>query len=256
MQKTKKLKKLVVANWKMNPKTNAEALTILKETLKGANTAVDVTVCPPFLFLSLLAKIKLKKGITLGLQNVSEFEEGAHTGEVSVLMGKNFPISYVIVGHSERRAIKESDEVVAKKVLAVKKAKLTPIVCIGEHERDQHGLYLDAIKKQLLASLALLPKAAIKEIVVAYEPIWAIGKSASEAMDGHTLHQTSLLIRKILIEQFGSGAKETRILYGGAVAPENAALLVKEGEVDGLLVGHQSLKPKAFGEIIMGVSHA
>ncbi len=240
----------------MNPSTTAEALSIYKETVKSIGGALEVVVCPPAVYLPLIAKTKIKKGMTLGLQNISEYDEGAHTGETSLSMGKNFGITYVIVGHSERRAMGEGDEIVARKALMVKKAKLTPIICIGEHERDTHGAYLETLKSQLLSSLSLLPKNSIKEVVIAYEPIWAIGRSASEAMDGHSLHQTSLLIRKILIENFGTSAKETRVLYGGAVAPENAETLVREGEVDGLLVGHQSLKSKNFAEIIAGVRRA
>jgi len=260
MQKTKKEasprgRKLIIANWKMNPKTSSEALRVLKASKEALSLTkyVDVVVCAPSLFTGLITKGAKKKSLSFGLQNIHSETEGAFTGELSADMGKSLGVTFSIVGHSERRALGENNEFVAKKVAQLLKNGMTPILCVGENERDEHGHYLEVLKQELLGSLIGISKKAISKIVIAYEPIWAIGKTGSEAMDAHGLHQTALFIRKVLIDNFGNDAQEVRVLYGGSVAPENAGSLVKNGEVDGLLVGHQSLVAKNFKQILSEV---
>lgn len=250
----KKTKKIIVANWKMNPESTDEAQNIAKATVKSAPKSLLTIICPPFTYLSAISKYFKPKQVALGAQNVFTDKKGAYTGEISAGMLKSLNVSYAIIGHSERRALGETDETVAKKILCAWNAEIIPILCVGEKKRDDHGEYLQILKSQITASLSLVPKAAIKDIVLAYEPIWAIGLEANNAMNERDLHETSIFIRKVLVDAYGLKAKETKILYGGSVAPENAAVLVKEGEVDGLLVGHISLKPKAFTQILKSVS--
>ena len=163
---------------------------------------------------------------------------------------------FAIVGHSERRRLGETDENVSKKVLAALKERITPILCVGEGERDSHGLYLHTLKEQIRNSLSGVSKNSIKKIIIAYEPVWTIGKEAKDAMNADILHQTVILIRKILVDRFGPTGRGVKIIYGGSVAPENAREIVRGGEVDGLLVGHQSLKPESFKKILKEVAKA
>jgi len=245
---------MVVANWKMNPESLLEAENIAKATIKVSPKSLLTVICPPFVYISFISKYIKGSNVALGAQNIFPEKKGAYTGEISAAMLRSLKVSYSIIGHSERRALGETDEIVAKKLLAAFNAKIIPILCVGESTRDDHGEYLQILKSQIISSLFLLPKAAIKDIVIAYEPIWAIGSEAGSAMSGRDLHETSIFIRKVLVDLYGAKAKETRILYGGSVAPENAANLVKEGEVDGLLVGHMSLKANAFSQILKLVS--
>ncbi len=247
-------KKLIVANWKMNPETPLQAKTIAKGVLKKIPRGVEVVLCPPNIFWSDVAKVKRPSNVFLGTQNVFFEDKGAFTGEVSASMAKESGATFSIIGHSERRALGESDEFISKKVLAAKNAELIPIICVGEKEHDTQGLYLDFLKKQIISATSLLSKSAIKDIVIAYEPIWAIGKDAKNSMSSYDIHQTSLFIRKVFIDLYGQSGKGVRVLYGGSVAPENCEELVKNGEVDGLLVGHQSLIPENFIKILTAVS--
>ncbi len=247
-------KKLVVANWKMNPESPEEAILLCKEVVKKAPKKVEVVICPPNIFWNEVSRIKRPKNISLGVQNIFYEEKGAFTGEISAKMAKNSGAGFSIIGHSERRAQGESDEAIAKKVLSARKAKLTPIVCVGEGERDSHGAYLDFLKQQILSATSLIGKSGTRDIVVAYEPLWAIGKEAKDAMNSHDIHQTALFIRKVLIDVYGNSARSVRVLYGGSIAPENTAEIVKNGEVDGLLVGHQSLNPENFNKILLAIS--
>jgi len=246
----KKKKRIVVANWKMNPGTLREAETIfmgIKKETRGAEA--KIIVCPPFVYLNELKHFFVKDRLALGVQDIFWEEKGAYTGEISAEMIETVGGSYVIVGHSERRALGETDEMISKKTLAALKAGLTVILCIGEKERDDHGKYLGFLKEQMSASLKSVNRKFADKIIVAYEPIWAIGKGHA-AMTPHDLHQMSLFIRKHLIDIYNSAVGSSiPILYGGSVDPDNAASIVNEGEVDGLLVGRESLNPERFGMI-------
>lgn len=249
-----KNKKLVVANWKMNPSSGKEASLLAKDVIKNTPKKIDLVICPPTIYWNDISKIKKSKNILLGVQDVFYKEKGAFTGEISAKMAKESGADFSIIGHSERRALGETNEDVSKKVLATIKAKLTPIICVGERERDMHAGYLDFLKNQILSALSLIGVGDVRNVVIAYEPIWAIGKEANESMGTHDIHQTALYIRKVLIDSYSVSGKNVKVLYGGSVAPENASDIVKNGEVDGLLVGHQSLIAKNFIEILFSIS--
>jgi len=247
-----KKRNIVVANWKMNPETLEEA----KKVFNGARLAAkglkntDVVVCPPFSFIFPLSKVIYPKNMFLGAQNASTEIKGAFTGEISVEMIKNLSAKFVIVGHSERRAMGESNEIVRKKLQITFNTGLTPILCIGEKERDKEGTHLAFIKNQIKECLADLHKKYLVGIIIAYEPIWAIGKSYKEAMSPTDIHVIVLYIRKVLAEICGDIANSAKILYGGSVESQNALEILEIGNVEGFLVGHASLKPEEFKEIL------
>lgn len=252
-----KTRKIVVANWKMNPTSAKEAKMLFSQIKRKASILkkTSVVVAPPFAFLSLFSSTKKAlKNFSLGAQNTSWQSSGALTGEVSSPMLKDLGVSYVIVGHSERRVLGETDALVARKVASLLGERLLPILCIGEAERDQHGEYLSVLSNQIKSSLLGVSKRDIVNIVIAYEPVWAIGKTAKDAMDSHKLHETTLFIRKTLTEMYGRNiAEAVVIIYGGSVEPVNAPDLIKNGNVSGFLVGRASLSAKEFGNIIDAV---
>jgi triosephosphate isomerase (TIM) len=251
-----KRRNLVVANWKMNPQTLAEAKKIfntLRVSTKGLKNT-DVAVCPPFPFIFPLSKLNRPKNLFLGAQNVAVEIKGAFTGEVSAPQIIDVGGEFCIVGHSERRAMGETNQIVAKKLQIAFDAKLTPVLCIGEKERDKEGTHLDLIKNQIKECLVGLQKKYLVAIHIAYEPIWAIGKSYKEAMTPTDIHETVLFIKKVIAENFGRDiAGSVRVLYGGSVEAEGALPIMAHGNVDGLLVGHSSLVPDEFNEILKAV---
>jgi triosephosphate isomerase len=251
----KKVKSLVVANWKMNPETIEKAKEIFKGTKAIAKDLKNtkVVICPPFVYLSDLEKINDSK-VLIGAQDMFWENAGSFTGEISPIMLKKEGESYVILGHSERRELGETEEMIAKKIASAIKAGLTPILCIGEKERDIHGEYLHSLRKQIINSLGKLPKRFLAKLIVAYEPIWAIGKSEEEAMKPTDLHEMTIFIKKILVEIYGQVVGMTvSILYGGSVNHSNAKDILVHGQVQGLLVGRESLNPKKFGELLRDV---
>jgi len=250
MQKTKKI---VVANWKMNPQTAEAARAIFLGIRRVAEKLkrTEVVVCPPFVYIHALSKLVSSPKIKIGGQDVFWETSGSFTGEISSSMLSSAEVGYVIVGHSERRAIGETNEMVSKKVLAALREGLKVILCIGEKTRDNQGDYLAFLKDQMLASLSGVQKRHLLDLIVAYEPVWAIGKSEQDALSGSGMHEMVIFIRKILSDVYGRDfAAGVPVLYGGSVAPSNTENIVREGMVDGLLVGRQSLEPKSFSEIL------
>ena len=249
--KTVRRKKIIVGNWKMNPQTLPEAKELAAQVAKktrGLRKIVAV-VCPPFVFLSDVAKKIAKSPVKAGYQDVHFAESGSHTGFISPPMIKNLGASYVIVGHSERRKAGEDDELVNKKVQAALKAGIIPVVCVGESERNKQGDFLEFIKNQIKSAFLGVTKRQMMDVIIAYEPIWAIG--AENAMQPRDVHQMTLYVRKILAEMYDrTTASLVPVLYGGAVNPLNAAHIMGEGQADGLLVGRASLSAKDFGEIL------
>lgn len=245
----KKQKKLVVGNWKMNPLTLDEAKHIAGA---GKRTSLNlkktqVVLCPPFIYISTLQNVP-STNIFLGSQDAFYEPQGSFTGEVSFATLRQFKVKYVIVGHSERRAAGESDETIQKKMRSVVTEGMTAILCVGEKVRDPHGEYLNIVRNQIALALREVPKKFLGNLVIAYEPVWAIG--ATEAMRPREIHEMSIFIKKVLHELYGVASDDVRILYGGAVDTTNADEIVREGNVSGLLIGRQSLKPKEFSEII------
>ena len=214
----------------------------------------EAWIAAPFTLLSLL------KGIKLGGQTVSA-HEGAHTGEVSALMLKEAGASFVLIGHSERRrrviegkeVEGESNEDVHAQLAAAANAALTPVLCVGERERTAEGAHFNFIEEQLTSALRGAQSLTAK-LVVAYEPVWAIGKGAADAMRPAEVEETVIFIRKTLAGVLGRKvALKVPILYGGSVEPANVERLVAEGGVDGFLVGHASAKLEQFVEILKAV---
>jgi len=249
-------KKIIIANWKMNPVTYKEAEHIFKSILKAISykPKTEVVICPPVIFLpSLLHLLKAKSNkqkAVLGAQNVFYEESGAHTGEISAEMVYDIGGRYVILGHSERRAMGENNEDINKKVKSALPAGLVPVICIGEKERDENHEYLKLVKEQLEISLKNILKDSVSKIIIAYEPIWAIGKNAVREANPLEFLEMKIFIKKVLSIMFGVKTKMPRIIYGGSVHPKNVASFLKEGQADGFLVGRDSLDAKKFSEIV------
>ena len=249
MNKERKL--IIAGNWKMN-KTVAEALDLaagLKLELANVKE-VDIVVCA-HTALSEVSKAILDSNIRLGAQNMSEHNVGAYTGEIAAVMLKEFSVRYVILGHSERRQYQqESDALIARKALAVHRAALKPIVCIGETLAEREaGQTEQVLSTQVRGSLAELDKEQMVETVVAYEPVWAIGtgKTASPAQ----AQEAHAFIRRVLAGMFDETvARKVRIQYGGSVKPANARELMSLPDVDGALVGGAALEARSFTDII------
>ncbi len=250
MEKERKL--IIAGNWKMN-KTVAEALDLvqgLKRDLAGVKE-VDVVVCPPFTALSEVSKVIVDSNIRLGAQNMSEHIGGAYTGEIATGMLKEFSVRYVILGHSERRMYqKESNELIAKKALAALAASIKPIICVGEllAEREA-GQTEHVVSTQIRGSLEGISKAQMEEVIIAYEPVWAIGTgktaTAEQAQEVHAF------IRKELAALYDEGvAKKVRIQYGGSVKPNNVREILSKPDVDGALVGGASLELRGFTDLV------
>ena len=242
----------------MNPASLADAKRIAKKARSVAARLerTHVVVCPPFPFIGAAASRKPVPGFHLGAQSVSIELGGAHTGEVSSDMLKSLGVEYVIVGHSEQRAAGDTDEVVSKRISRVLEAGLTAVVCVGEKTRDESGTYFDFIKDQIKKTFAGIPadKTGLvnRRIILAYEPIWAIG--AKEAMAATDIYEMSLFIKKALADVFGAetGLK-AKVLYGGSVNFRNAAEIIEVGQVDGLLVGRESVNLPGFVELLKEV---
>ncbi|OQW93210.1 MAG: triose-phosphate isomerase [Beggiatoa sp. IS2] len=238
---------LVAGNWKMNG--SSQSIQSLMEGIKQGLSAVksaEVAVCPPFVYLQQVSALVAGTPIALGAQDVSDQDPGAFTGEVAISMLKDFNCAYVIVGHSERRAIYgESDELVAKKFAKVQAAGLTPILCVGELlEEREAGKTETVVRRQLEAVINLQGVASLEKAVIAYEPVWAIGtgKTATpqQAQDVHAF------IRSLIAKQNAGVAEKVRIQYGGSVKGSNAAELFAMPDIDGGLIGGASLKADDF----------
>lgn len=247
-------KKIIVANWKMNPVSLTRARELFIEVKDTARrlSKVQTIIAPPFLYLSELTKLYKGHRILFAAQDTFWDEKGPFTGEISSTMLKGVGATHVIIGHSERRALGEDDEGVNKKLLAVIQRGLTVILCIGESDRDhKDGTHLAFLATQLEEALKGISKGNLSKVIIAYEPIWAIGKSKEDAMKSEELHETVLFIKKIMTNMFGKGvAFKVPILYGGSVEKGNVTELLVESMVDGLLVGHASLSGREFNDIL------
>lgn len=241
----------VAGNWKMH-KTVEESLVLVKELSLGlaAFTSVDSVICPPYTALAKLGDLLEGTNISLGAQDLYWEEQGAFTGEISPLMVAELA-DYVIVGHSERRAyFQDSDEVVNKKIKAAISAGLKPILCVGETlEENEAGNTDQVVKRQLTAALEGLEDEQLTNLMIAYEPVWAIGTGkaatpggANQVIKGYIRDELSRLSSSKV-------AQEIRVLYGGSVKPENAREFFQQPDIDGALVGGASLKPGDFIEI-------
>ncbi len=246
-------KKIVAANWKMNM-TQAEAAAFVETFLReiGDSSGVEIVIVPPFTSLAKVSEaLHNTPNVKLGAQNMYWEKSGAFTGEISAAMLRDLFVRYVVLGHSERRQLLgETDEIVNRKVRAAQEAGLRPIVCIGESlEQRERGEVEKVLDSQLRGSLADLSARDLRETVIAYEPVWAIGtgKTASteQAQEAHAFVRRTLA--QIADE---STAEKISIQYGGSVKPENARSLMTQPDIDGALVGGASLDPRSFAQIV------
>ncbi len=243
-------RRFLAANWKMH-KSIYEAVAFAKAfTPLIAGTGHEVAIAPPFTALAALAKALAGSPVALAAQNVHDERRGAFTGEIAPSMLADVGCQWVIVGHSERRHLfGESDAFVARKVAAVFAAGLRPIVCVGEtlDEREANRTFA-VLETQLGGSLASVPSGRAAELVIAYEPVWAIGtgRTATPAL----AQEAHAMIRGWLQQRFTADAEAIRIQYGGSVKPDNAAELMAQPDVDGALVGGASLEPESFARIV------
>ncbi|MFR8506479.1 MAG: triose-phosphate isomerase [Peptoniphilus sp.] len=239
-------KKYICGNWKMN-KTSSEALEFASEINKFEFNKVDVLLAPSFVTLESLRK-NLKDEIKVAGQNVSEFDEGAFTGEVSTTMLKDIGVDDVIIGHSERREkFSESDEIINAKVKKALVDDLSVILCLGESlEIKEEGREVDFVREELLKSLDGVED--LENLTIAYEPIWAIG--TGKTCSSEDAEKMCREIRNIIDEKYGEVSQKIRILYGGSVKPSNAGEILSKENIDGVLVGGASLKASDFIEII------
>lgn len=244
-------KKIIIGNWKMNPLTLKEAEKLFSGAVKGISgiKKTGIVICPPFLYLQRLKK--LSKKISLGAQNAFFGDVGAFTGEVSGEMLYNIGVKYVILGHSERRALGESNDCINKKIKSALMAGIVPILCVGEDVRDESHSYFNLVKTQLEECLLSVSKNSISKIIIAYEPVWAISSTPNrkDANPADSL-EMAIFIRKVLSDKFSKDAIQMRIIYGGSVSEKDAYEFLKNGGVNGLLVGRVSLDAKKFTEII------
>lgn len=250
-------KPIIAANWKMN-KTLDEAKSFIKEIngLVPDEDTVDSIVCAPALFLAHLTHSTEGRPLQIGAQNMHFEENGAFTGETSPYALHDVGVTYVILGHSERRQLfGETDELVHKKVRSAFKNELTPIVCVGETlEQRQAKKTEEVVAGQVQKALKDLPEDQAGQVVIAYEPIWAIGtgKSSSEEDAGDVCS----FIRSVIGKLFSADtADAVRIQYGGSVKPENITSFLEQSDIDGALVGGASLNPKSFVQLLEAVNH-
>ena len=243
---------LIAGNWKMH-NTEAKAISLVRVLLQQIRSydQVDVLICPPFTSLSQLHKLLVSSPILLGAQNISEQPSGAYTGEISGEMAAEF-CTHVILGHSERRAyFNEDDSLINKKLKAAREVGLVPILCVGESlaERDAGGA-AEVINRQIQGALESVKISDPEEIVIAYEPVWAIGTGRS-ALPDDISEMIAMVIRPGLAGQWGEeNAQRIRVLYGGSVNPGNAGGYLNQPEIDGALVGGASLSAEKFLAII------
>lgn len=246
-------KPIIGGNWKLNRGTPDKAEEMLKELIrlvKDINT-VDIVICPPFTALAASVEIARGTNVKIGAQNMYFEEKGAFTGEISPIFLKEMGVEHVILGHSERRDIfGESDELINKKLKKALAVGLNPIVAIGEHlEEREAGKTKDIILRQLNESFKELSKEQISNLVIAYEPVWAIGTGKTATPE--QAEEIHLLIRETLIDKYDKEtAENVRIQYGGSMKPQNADDLLTKHNIDGGLVGGASLEAESFAAII------
>ena len=247
-------KKIVAGNWKMNKSFGdaEDLLSSLADELDGKKLTCEVVVCPPSIYLEMASDFADESVFAVGAQNVSEYENGAYTGEISAEMLAAVDIEYCIIGHSERRKyFNESNSALAEKANRLLDYGITPIYCCGEviGEREK-GIHFEVVKQQIEEGLFHLNKEEFSNVVIAYEPVWAIGTgltaTPAQAQEMHAF------LRKLISEKYGEKtAAETTILYGGSCNAANAAELFSQTDVDGGLIGGASLKSNDFVKIIL-----
>lgn len=243
---------LIVGNWKayVDSERKAKQLGTAAKKLAGQYKKVEVVIAPPAPYINLLSTGNRSK-VLFAAQDVSESSGGAQTGEISAQILAGARVTHVILGHSERRARGEGEELISQKVRMALAAGLTPILCVGETARDSEAQYLKYIRSQISSVMEGLSPKERGQIILAYEPVWAIGKTALEAVTPDDLTEMTMYIRKALGEFLpGKSVSKVQILYGGSVDSSNAKLLLTGTGVDGFLVGRASTDSKEFAAIV------
>lgn len=246
---------LIVGNWKMNPKSLAQALQIYKQVSKiRKSNIVQVVTCVPSVYLGAISKIK-KSSVQIGVQDAFYLPTGAETGQNSIAMVSSYKPAFALVGHSEVRGRGDTDNDVNQKVLEYLRHKIKPIICVGENERDNAGAYLKLIKNQIEEAMLGVARKDLKNITIAYEPVWAIGANAKREATAEECLEVSIYIRKVLTDLFGvTNTKDVNIIYGASVNANDAMGFIQNGGVNGLLIGRDSLIVKDFTKIINTVT--
>lgn len=236
----------------MNPLTLKEAEKLYGEVAAGVSRTknTDIVICPPFLYLEKLTKIRTSK-IKLGAQDAFAGDVGAFTGEVSSEMLYEIGARYVMLGHSEKRTLGESNIDVNKKLKGALASGLHPVLCVGETVRDENHGYFSLVKMQLEECLKGISKSSLSKIIIAYEPVWAISSTQNRKdATADDSREMAIFIRKILSDKFGKEAQSVKIIYGGSVNERDAEDFLSNGGVDGLLPGRASLDAKKFAKIV------
>jgi len=244
------MKSIIVANWKMKPASFREAKKLFEATKKAAEKCANISliIAPPALYLRDLSSNYRGKRLSFAVQNAHAEASGAYTGEISLAQARDAGASYVIVGHSERRAMGETNEDTRKKVSAALTGKMTPILCVGERERAQGGEHFNVVAEQLRVGLADVPLEKITKVILAYEPVWAIGGETT--MSPRDMHTMAIFIRKTVVGVYGEVGHKIRILYGASVGEKNAAVMMREAHVHGFIVGHVSTDAERFTALL------
>lgn len=249
-------KPIIVANWKASQNLYKATEKKIASLIKGLNkdkSKIDLIISPNLIHLHGLRNF-FKKSVSLSAQDCSSFENGSHTGEITSESIKDIGIDYVIIGHSEKREQGDTQDVVVKKIQNALKKDLKVIYCIGEKERDDTVKHLKMIESQILSVFDNIDKKKIENIIIAYEPVWAINNKDNLSIDSHTLHSMVIYIRKLLLEKYGDNiSKNINILYGGSITKENAQDILWNGEVQGLLIGRASWENDSLISIIKNV---
>lgn len=250
----RRMKALVVANWKMNPTTFREAKTLLEASKKAIEKSkgISLIIAPPAIYLRDLSRLSHGRRVLFALQNVHDQAGGAFTGEISIAQGKDAKISACIIGHAERRRAGETNDDCRRKVASALTNKITPILCVGEMSRDHSGEHFQFIKDQLKIALMDVPPQKVAQVVIAYEPVWAIG--ATTAMPPRDMHEMTIFIRKSIVETHGKDGMNMKILYGGSIDETNALAMLQGGEVAGFLVGRASIESTKFAALIHSIA--
>jgi triosephosphate isomerase len=247
------MKSIVVANWKMHPATFREAKRLFDATKAVIEKApgVSLVIAPPSIYLRDLSRLYKGRRISFALQNAHAENEGAHTGEISLAQGKDARATFVLIAHAERRAQGETNDDARRKVAAALLGKITPILCVGEASRDNSGAHFALIKEQLKIGLMDVPPQKVGSVIIAYEPVWAIG--AQKAMAPHEMHEMTIFIRKSIVESHGKEGMQMKVLYGGSIDETNARAMLEGGEVSGFLVGRASVESAKFSALIQSI---
>ncbi len=251
-------KRIIAGNWKMNKNAN-EAVDFVESVKHEVpfSEKVEAVICPPTLYITPLLAGTMNTGLKIGAQTMHDKAEGAYTGETSPMMLADLGVPYVIIGHSERRQyFNETDETVNEKVKAALDYDIAPIVCVGESlDIREEGNALLHVRQQVKAALANIDEAKASTVVIAYEPIWAIGTGKTATADdaNEVCHEIRLTVKEMFGEEVGEAV---RIQYGGSVNPSNIEELLSKSDIDGALVGGASLEPASFLDLVQAGENA